>query len=66
VRHRSRLNCQFRLASKEEDDKFLKAATEEGLLWLNGHPRYGGCRSNMYNAMPMEGAEKLRNFMKKY
>ncbi|CDW76040.1 phosphoserine aminotransferase [Stylonychia lemnae] len=66
LKHRSRLNCQFRLKSKEEDDKFLKTAEEAGFLWLNGHIKYGGCRANMYNAMPIEGAEKLRNFMKQY
>ncbi|CDW81464.1 phosphoserine aminotransferase [Stylonychia lemnae] len=65
-KHRSRINCQFTLKSKEEDDKFLKAADEAGFLFLYGHDKYGGCRVNMYNAMPLEGAEKLRNFMKQY
>jgi len=26
----------------------------------------GGCRASLYNGMPMEGVEKLRDFMHKF
>ena len=65
-RYRSRMNVSFKLKTKEDDVKFCQAAKEEGLLWLAGHAKYGGCRASMYNAMPMEGVEKLAQFMKKY
>ncbi|MCP4668779.1 MAG: 3-phosphoserine/phosphohydroxythreonine aminotransferase, partial [Deltaproteobacteria bacterium] len=31
-----------------------------------GHRSVGGCRASMYNAMPLEGAEKLAAFMKAF
>ncbi len=61
---RSRMNVQFKLATKADDDAFVKAAAAAGFIWLNGHAKYGGCRASMYNAMPLEGAEKLAKFMK--
>ncbi|MGD9056227.1 MAG: 3-phosphoserine/phosphohydroxythreonine transaminase, partial [Desulfobacterales bacterium] len=30
---------------------------------LKGHRSVGGCRASMYNAMPVEGAERLAEFM---
>jgi phosphoserine aminotransferase len=30
---------------------------------LKGHRSVGGCRASIYNAMPVEGVEKLRDFM---
>lgn len=60
------MNVSFNLGSKEEDERFYKTAAKEGLLCLNGHAKYGGCRASMYNAMPLEGAEALRTFMRKY
>eukprot|EP00347_Sterkiella_histriomuscorum_P012186 403369566 len=63
---RSRMNVSFHLKSKEEDQRFAKLAKEEGLLWLAGHAKFGGCRASMYNAMPIEGAIKLQQFMKKF
>ena len=33
---------------------------------LNGHRTVGGMRASIYNAMPMEGIDKLIAFMKKF
>jgi phosphoserine aminotransferase len=33
---------------------------------LGGHKALGGCRASMYNAMPIEGVEKLVQFMKRF
>jgi phosphoserine aminotransferase len=30
---------------------------------LAGHRSQGGCRASLYNAMPLEGVIRLRNFM---
>ena len=33
---------------------------------LKGHRSVGGMRASIYNAMPMEGVEKLVQFMEKF
>ena len=34
-----------------------------GLAALKGHRSVGGCRASIYNAMPVEGVQLLRDFM---
>ncbi|MDR0517705.1 MAG: 3-phosphoserine/phosphohydroxythreonine transaminase [Fibromonadaceae bacterium] len=52
---------------KEEKEKeFLKAAVEAGLEQLKGHRSVGGFRASIYNAMPIEGVEKLVEFMREF
>jgi phosphoserine aminotransferase len=60
---RSIMNVSFRLPSDELTNKFVKAAEEIGMTDLKGHRSVGGIRASIYNAMPVEGVEKLRNFM---
>ncbi|MEG2274415.1 MAG: 3-phosphoserine/phosphohydroxythreonine aminotransferase, partial [Clostridia bacterium] len=50
----------------ELDAKLVKEASANGLLSLKGHKLVGGMRASIYNAMPVEGVEKLVNFMKKF
>ena len=45
---------------------FLKAATEAGFMNLKGHRSVGGMRASIYNAMPLEGVEKLVAFMERF
>ena len=33
------------------------------MIGLKGHRSVGGIRASIYNAVPMEGVEKLVNFM---
>lgn len=63
---RSLMNVPFITGSEELDAKFLKEAKEAGLESLKGHRSVGGMRASIYNAMPVEGVEKLVEFMKKF
>ena len=60
---RSLMNVPFVTGSDELDAKFVKAATEAGFVILKGHRSVGGMRASIYNAMPVEGVEKLVAFM---
>ncbi len=63
---RSLMNVPFVTGSDELDAKFVKEAKEAGLENLKGHRSVGGMRASIYNAMPIEGVEKLVEFMKKF
>jgi phosphoserine aminotransferase len=63
---RSIMNIPFRTGSDELDKKFLELAAKEGLVTLSGHKKTGGMRASIYNAMPVEGVEKLVAFIKKF
>ncbi|MBI1368657.1 MAG: 3-phosphoserine/phosphohydroxythreonine transaminase [Planctomycetes bacterium] len=62
-RYRSTMNVVWRLPSEELEGKFCKEATAAGLDGLKGHRSVGGCRASIYNAMPIEGAQALAQFM---
>lgn len=66
VKDRSIMNVPFVSPSEELDAKFVKEATENGLVSLKGHRVTGGMRASIYNAMPVEGVKKLIDFMKKF
>ena len=63
---RSLMNVPFVTGNDELDAKFVKAAKEAGFENLKGHRSVGGMRASIYNAMPMEGVEKLVEFMSKF
>lgn len=63
---RSIMNVPFVLESEEMTEKFLKEASGHGLVTLKGHRSVGGCRASIYNSMPIEGVEKLANFIKEF
>ncbi len=63
---RSLMNVVFVTGDAELDKKFVAQAKEEGMVNLNGHRTVGGMRASIYNAMPMEGIDKLIAFMKKF
>lgn len=63
---RSLMNVPFVTPSAELDAQFVKEAAAEGLVSLKGHRLVGGMRASIYNAMPIEGVEKLVAFMKKF
>ena len=60
---RSIMNVPFVTGSEELDAKFVKEATAAGFVNLKGHRTVGGMRASIYNAMPIEGVEKLVAFM---
>ena len=64
--YRSLMNVTFRTGNEETDAAFIKAAAENGLTNLKGHRLVGGIRASIYNAMPVEGVQKLVDVMKKF
>lgn len=63
---RSLMNVPFVTDSDELNAKFIKEATEAGFVNLKGHRTVGGMRASIYNAMPIEGVEKLVAFMEEF
>ena len=63
---RSIMNVPFVTGNEALDGKFVKEAAAAGLVNLKGHRTVGGMRASIYNAMPVEGVEKLVPFMKDF
>ncbi len=63
---RSLMNVTFRLPNEELESRFVKEAEENDMLGLKGHRSVGGIRASIYNAFPLEGVEKLVDFMKAF
>ena len=63
---RSGMNVTFRTGSEELDAKFVQEAAAAGFVNLKGHRKTGGMRASIYNAMPVEGVEKLCDFIKAF
>jgi phosphoserine aminotransferase len=63
---RSLMNVPFRLPSEELEDTFAKEAKKADLIGLKGHRSVGGMRASIYNAMTVEGAQALVQFMKEF
>jgi phosphoserine aminotransferase len=63
---RSRMNIPFTLKNSSLDDAFLKGAAERGMVQLKGHRAVGGMRASIYNAMPLEGVQRLAAYMKAF
>ena len=63
---RSLMNVPFITGNTDLDAKFVAEAKKNGLENLKGHRSVGGMRASIYNAMPMEGVEKLVAFMKEF
>lgn len=63
---RSLMNIPFRLPSEELEDAFAKEAKKNDLIGLKGHRSVGGMRASVYNAMTLEGAQALVQFMKDF
>lgn len=63
---RSLMNIPFVTGNEELDAKFVKEAAAAGFVNLKGHRTVGGMRASIYNAMPIEGVEKLVAFMKAF
>ena len=63
---RSDMNVTFRSVKEELDAKFVSEATAAGFTNLKGHRNVGGMRASIYNAMPVEGVERLVDFIKAF
>ena len=51
---------------EELEAKFLKVVSENGMIGLKGHRSVGGLRASIYNAMPIEGVQKLVDLMETF
>jgi phosphoserine aminotransferase len=63
---RSWMNVTFALKDPSLDAEFLSGAADAHLHGLKGHRVLGGMRASLYNAMPLEGVEKLCAFMRDF
>ena len=63
---RSLMNVPFVTDDDALNALFVKEAEQAGFVNLKGHRSVGGMRASIYNAMPVEGVEKLVAFMKDF
>ncbi|MEG0615621.1 MAG: 3-phosphoserine/phosphohydroxythreonine transaminase [Oscillospiraceae bacterium] len=63
---RSIMNIPFVTGNEELDAKFVSEAKKAGFINIKGHRSVGGMRASIYNAMPIDGCEKLVAFMKDF
>ena len=63
---RSRMNVPFTLRDARLDEEFLKGAAKAGMVQLKGHRSVGGMRASIYNAMPLEGVQRLVEYMRDF
>jgi phosphoserine aminotransferase len=63
---RSRMNIPFTLHDASLDAEFLKGASKAGMVQLKGHRSVGGMRASIYNAMPIEGVQRLVEYMREF
>jgi phosphoserine aminotransferase len=63
---RSRMNVPFTLRDAKLDEEFLKGAAQAGMVQLKGHRSVGGMRASIYNAMPIEGVQRLVEYMRAF
>lgn len=60
---RSLMNVTFRFTNEAIEKQFLAGAADQGMENLKGHRSVGGIRASIYNAMPIEGAQTLADYM---
>lgn len=60
---RSLMNVTFRLPNDDLQNRFITQAKDANLDSLKGHRSVGGIRASIYNAMPLEGVQALRDYM---
>jgi len=63
---RSRMNVIFNLQDATLEPVFVAEAEKAGLLALKGHRALGGIRASLYNAVPLEAARALCDFMAEF
>jgi phosphoserine aminotransferase len=63
---RSWMNITLRLPTEDLEKKFISEAKSAGFIGLKGHRSVGGIRVSLYNAMTLEGASKLADFMEAF
>lgn len=61
---RSRMNVAFFLRDESLMPAFVEAGRRAGFVHFTGHSSVGGLRVSLYNAMPIEGAERFADFLR--
>ncbi|MDL2232985.1 3-phosphoserine/phosphohydroxythreonine transaminase [Ruminococcaceae bacterium OttesenSCG-928-L11] len=64
--YRSMMNVTFVTGNADLDKEFCSEADKRGFVNIKGHRSVGGMRASIYNAMPIEGVEKLVQFMAEF
>ncbi|MET0655591.1 MAG: phosphoserine transaminase [Pseudoxanthomonas sp.] len=63
---RSRMNIPYFLPDETLTARFVAESKAAGLLALKGHKAVGGLRASLYNALPVEAAQALVDFMRDF
>lgn len=63
---RSKMNVTFVMHDSSQVEAFIAAAAVAGCVSIKGHRSAGGFRASIYNAMTMEGVEKLIGVMQDF
>jgi phosphoserine aminotransferase len=63
---RSVMNVTLRLPSEELEKQFVEEAQKARLVGLKGHRSVGGLRASLYNALPLDSARALAEFMREF
>ncbi|MET0807659.1 MAG: 3-phosphoserine/phosphohydroxythreonine transaminase, partial [Pseudoxanthomonas sp.] len=63
---RSRMNIPFFLPDEALNARFVSESKAAGLLALKGHKAVGGLRASLYNALPVQAAQALVDFMRDF
>jgi len=67
---RSRINIPFRVGGKTGDEelekKFLEEAKARNMIQLKGHRSVGGMRASLFNALTVDEAKELQEFMTQF
>lgn len=63
---RSRMNIPWFLPDETLTARFVAESRAAGLLALKGHKAVGGIRASLYNALPVQGAQALVDFMRDF
>jgi phosphoserine aminotransferase len=63
---RSMMNVPFRMPSEELEELFVKEAKKAELIGLKGHRSVGGLRASLYNALSVNSARTLTQFMAEF
>ncbi|MDI6917485.1 MAG: phosphoserine transaminase [Thermoplasmatales archaeon] len=63
---RSNMNVTFRLPSEELEAECINQAKGKCFVGIKGHRSVGGMRISLYNAVPVEAAEEVAEFLKEF
>lgn len=65
--NRSRMNIPFRIKNDEKlENEFVSGAASLNMIALKGHRSVGGIRASLYNAVTLQEAETLAQYMKDF